>query len=57
MRATRLKLGVPVSSSDESPPRFNFWLNTNKGLFRSATLLRYLIICFLIEKWSLESWL
>jgi len=50
MRATRLKLGVPVSSSDESPPRFNFWLNTKRGLFRSATRLRYLIICFLMEK-------
>ena len=57
MRATRLKLGVPVSSSEESPPRLSFWLNTNSGLLRSATLLRYLIICFLIEKWSLESWL
>ena len=24
IRATRLKLGVPVSSSDESPPRLSF---------------------------------
>ena len=55
IKATRLKLGVPVSSSELSPPKFNFWLNTKRGLFRSATLLRYLIICFLIEKWSFES--
>ena len=50
MRATRLKLGVPVSSSELSPPKFSFWLNTKRGLFRSATLLRYLIIYFLMEK-------
>lgn len=57
MSATRLNLGVPTSSSELSPPRLIFWLKTNSGLLRSATLLKYLIICFLIEKWSLESWL